>query len=200
MKKLSILVVALATSVSSIFANNENEKTLKVNKKVSEVEWVGKKVTGQHNGTVGISKGEVFVNGDQLMRGSLMLDMKNIVCLDLEGEYNDKFIGHMHSDDFFSTETYPTATFTFNKVEAIEGGETEATHNLVGELTIKGQTHPLTVPAEVYVRDNGVVVMGTVTVDRTLYDIKYGSASFFEGLGDKAIDNEFTITFKVGAK
>ena len=32
-----------------------------------------------------------------------------------------------------------------------------------------------------------------LTIDRTLYNIKYGSASFFDNLKDRAISNEFDI-------
>jgi polyisoprenoid-binding protein YceI len=200
MKKLSIYVIALATTISTVFANGENEKSLTVNKKVSKVEWVGKKVTGQHNGTLAVAKGEVFLNGTTVTRGTILLDMNSIVCLDLDGEYNEKLVGHLKSDDFFSVANYPTVTFNFSKVEEIKEKTSTATHLLIGELTIKGITHPVTAPAEVVVRGNSLVAIGEVKIDRTLFDIKYGSSNFFEGLGDKAIDNDFIVNFRIGAK
>jgi len=33
----------------------------------------------------------------------------------------------------------------------------------------------------------------SLKIDRTLYDIRYGSNNFFENLGDKAINNEFDL-------
>jgi hypothetical protein len=72
--------------------------------------------------------------------------------------------------------------------------------NVTGDLTIKGITKPVTFPAKVGVKNGVAAASGTAVVDRTKYDIRYGSKSFFEGIGDKAIDNDFSLTFNVIAK
>jgi hypothetical protein len=49
--------------------------------------------------------------------------------------------------------------------------------------------------------ENGkLVAIGETEIDRTKYDIRYGSGKFFEDLGDKMIYDTFTVKFKVGAK
>lgn len=160
-------------------------QTLKVNTEKSKVEWVGKKVTGQHNGTVAVKSGEVKVEKGALAGGSFEIDMTSIEVLDLKGGSKENLTGHLKSDDFFSVEKFPGAEFAITKVD----GST-----VTGNLTIKGITHPLSFPAEIKVAKGKMeAVAKGVSVDRTHYDIRYGSGKFFQGLGDKLIDDTFTL-------
>ncbi len=177
-------------------------ETMTVDTKASKVEWLGEKVTGKHNGNVMLQSGTVEATGGRLTGGSFVLDMTSITNEDLkDAEYNGKLIGHLKSDDFFSVEKNPTATFKITSVAAVKGAEAgKPNYTVNGDLTIKGITNRITFPATVAMKGGQLTAVGTAKVDRTKYDIKYGSGSFFDNLGDKAISNDMTITFNVVAK
>jgi polyisoprenoid-binding protein YceI len=216
MKKL-ILSAALASAVvfAPAFAGNATDKakaktektvkadkTLKVNTAASKLNWNAKKVTGEHSGTINISNGNLLIAKNNLVGGTFDIDMNSIVATDItDKEYNGKFIGHMKSDDFFSTEKNPKATFKITSATPIKGAKAgAANYTVTGDLTIKGITKPVSFPAVVKVEGNKATAQGTAVVDRTKYDIKYGSKSFFESIGDKAINDEFTLNFNVVAQ
>jgi polyisoprenoid-binding protein YceI len=69
----------------------------------------------------------------------------------------------------------------------------------VGNLTIKGITNEITFPAMIKMDDKAIVTVAKIMVNRTKFDIKYGSASFFESIGDKAISDEFELDVNVVA-
>lgn len=177
------------------------DKTLKVNTAASKLVWNGKKVTGEHTGNINVANGTLLVAKNQLVGGTFDIDMNTITATDItDAEYNKNFVGHMKSDDFFSTAKYPKANFKITSATPIKGAKQgEANYNVTGDLTIKGITNKVTFPATVKVEGNKATAQGTATVDRTKYDIKYGSKSFFDSIGDKAINDEFTLNFNVVA-
>lgn len=113
------------------------------------------------------------------------MDMTSIGSTDLSGEYKDQLDGHLKSDDFFGVEKYPTSSLTFTEVTSTGKNSYEVT----GDLTIKGTTHPITFDLSVY----GSKASASVKVDRSKYDVRYGSSSFFGNLKDKVIYDEFDI-------
>lgn len=134
---------------------------------------------------------------NQLTGGSLVVDMATIKDLDLtDPEWNQKLIGHLRSDDFFGVEKYPVSRLVINKVES-KGGNL---YHLTGDLTIKGITKPVEFDSNISVTGNKLEATGTIPVDRTKYGIKYGSGSFFSNLGDKMIDDVFTLEFSLVAE
>lgn len=197
MKNLKTLSFAILFSSGIIAGNGQNQgDEYAVNKKVSSIEWVGKKVTGSHNGTIKIKDGLINVEDGKIINGNLTIDMNSIVVLDLEDpETNAKLHGHLMSDDFFGVEKHPEAFLKINKVELIEGTK----HHIHGELTIKDHSEKVEIPATILSEGNKIVAAGEIKIDRTKYGIKYGSGSFFDDLGDKAIDNEFIVKFKVAS-
>lgn len=212
MKKIALSALLAAALISaSSFAGTPGthkpaarttkaaEKVYKVQPQLSTLGWEGKAVTHGHNGTAQFTGGELMVRGNQLVGGNVTVDMKTLKATDItDASSNTKFMGHMNSDDFFSTAKYPTATFKITKVTPIKGAAADANNaNITGDLTIKGKTSSITFPAKVGVKDGKAAASGVATVDRTKYDIKYGSKSFFEGIGDKAIYDEFTLSFNV---
>jgi polyisoprenoid-binding protein YceI len=109
---------------------------------------------------------------------------------DLEaGEWHDKLVGHLKSDDFFGVEKFPTSELIITESAPFKNNEATVT----GKLTIKGITHPVTFKAVKV----GTGYTALITVDRTKYDIKYGSGKFFDSLGDKMIYDEFTLDVKL---
>lgn len=202
--KQIVLSIALAVAYLIPVSTNAQAKTdiqtFKINTEKSKIEWVGKKVTGQHNGEIKIAKGEITASNGSVNGGNVAIDMNTITCLDMQGEWAEKLVGHLKSDDFFSVEKHATSTFTIKSVSPIKGAKAGANNATIkGDLTIKGITHEIEFPAIVEIRGVNLVANGEAKIDRTKYDIKYGSANFFEGLGDKAIDNEFSVKFKLAA-
>nr|WP_225865598.1 YceI family protein [Dyadobacter sp. UC 10] len=166
------------------------DKTLKVDTKASSVTWGAKKVTGTHAGTVPLESGSLIVDGDKLKGGSFVADIKNLVVTDVtDKEMNGKLTGHLKSDDFFSVEKHPQAKLVISSVTP-KGGNA---YDVAGKLTIKGITQDVKFPATVKADAQKVSATAKVTIDRTKYDIKFRSSNFFENLGDKAIDNDFTL-------
>lgn len=188
MKKIALNVLALAISGSLFASAPKKSETFKVDASKSSVTWLAKKVTGQHNGKIALENGSLTVADDKITGGKFLIDMNTIEVLDLQGEWKDKLTGHLRSDDFFSVEKNPKTSFEITKVD----NKADAT-NITGKLTIKGITKEITFPASVSKKGNVVVAIATIRVDRTKFDIKYGSKSFIEGIGDKAIDDEFEM-------
>jgi len=172
----------------------------------SKVMWEGTKVTGAHNGTVNIANGEVVMDGAKLTGGSFTIDMKSLEVLDLKDEGKGKLETHLKgsgeegTDDFFNVNKYPTAKFEMTKATQLTGNE-DANYIVNGNLTIKDVTKQISFRA--MVQKAGDVINVTTpkfTIDRTEWGIKYGSATFFDGIKDKAINDNMGITIKLMAK
>jgi len=171
-------------------------RTLSLDLKESRVRWVGKKVTGQHNGTILIRSGDVQTKGDTLTGGRFEIDMTTIVVEDLTNpKQNAKLTNHLKSDDFFAVAKYPTAVFQMKEVKPGSQGS----YDVTGDLTVKGITNPISFPVKVEITGTKAKATGTATIDRTKWDIRYGSGKFFKKLGDKLIYDDFEITLDVAA-
>ncbi|WP_304064328.1 YceI family protein [Pedobacter glucosidilyticus] len=193
--KKGILLIALVSMIMVAFKPAAVE--YKVDTQKSKIEWIGKKVTGEHRGEIKLSSGVLNYNGNALSGGNFIINMNSMTVTDLEGEMNAKLLGHLKADDFFGVDKYSQSKFTITKVTPVSSGKV----NITGNLTIKGITQPITFPAAVSIK-NGVLVAVAqgVKVDRTKYDIKYGSKSFFDSLGDKAINDDFELNINLVAK
>lgn len=203
MKQIVLSIALAAAYLIPVTLNGQGKteaQTFKINSEKSKIEWVGKKVAGQHNGEIKIAKGELTSVNNGVNGGSVAIDMNSITCLDMQGEWGDKLVGHLKSDDFFSVEKHAMSTFTIKSVTTIKGAKAGSNNATIkGDLSIKGITHEIEFPAIIEIRGTNLVANGEAKIDRIKYDIKYGSANFFEGLGDKAIDNEFSVKFKLAA-
>jgi polyisoprenoid-binding protein YceI len=201
--KNTILAIALAAITSVSFATEKEKEngTYKVNTTSSTIGWVAKKIGGQHNGKIALNTGVLTVKEGMISGGKVQINMNSITCDDLTGEYNEKLIGHLKSDDFFGVKKFATSEFVIKKVTAIKDAKAgEQNYKISGDLTIKGITHPIEFPANIVVKENAVVAVGEAKVDRSKFDVRYGSTSFFDNLGDKAIDNDFFIKFNLVAR
>ncbi|NGY38260.1 YceI family protein [Flavobacterium sp. XN-5] len=182
MKNLKAIALALTVVFSTL---SVSAQTKKVDVSKSTINWVGKKVTGQHSGTVNIKAGTLIFKGDKLAGGTFTVDMTSLNATDISGESQGKLNGHLKSEDFFGTEKFPTATLVFKTVAA----KAKNVYAITADLTIKGTKN--LVAFDITVKGNTATT--TFNVDRTKYDIKYGSGSFFDNLGDKAISDEFEL-------
>jgi polyisoprenoid-binding protein YceI len=158
----------------------------------SNIDWVGKKVTGSHNGTIAVKAGKLILNAGKLTGGTFIIDITSIKILDVtDPATNAQFAGHLASDDFFSAEKYPEAKF---EITSVSGNHVE------GNLTIKGITHPVGFDAVIHENGDLLTATGKLVIDRTQYGIKFRSGNFFKDLGDTLIYNDFELNVSLTAK
>tara|TARA_R110000868_G_scaffold30589_1_gene112882 strand:+ start:9928 stop:10509 length:582 start_codon:yes stop_codon:yes gene_type:complete len=185
-KNVLSLVFAVIFGASATATTPIDGEKKEVKASESVITWKAYKVTGSHTGTIAIQEGALMFEGDKLTGGEFVVDMTTINTTDLKaGEGKEKLDGHLHSDDFFSTATHTTSNLVFTSVEATG----KNSYAVTGDLTVKGKTAPVTFNVSVY----GSKATATLKVDRTKYDVKYGSGSFFDNLGDKTIYDEFDL-------
>jgi polyisoprenoid-binding protein YceI len=184
-------------SSSSISLHVGDEKYIKIDTKESVVTWEGSMLFGfeeEHIGYVYLSKGELMIEKDQLVGGTVEIDMHTI-------EYKDKAnknspIKHLKSPDFFDVEKFPIATFAITKIAPVSGENIKIT----GNLTIKGATNPITFPARMEVKDGIVRANGKVIIDRTEWGIRYRSGKFYDKLADQTVSDDIELQMKIVAK
>ncbi len=184
---LNIIIFSLLALVTN---GAGTQATVKVDVAASKIEWLGKKVTGQHNGTINLKEGSLEIDGGVLKGGSFTVDMTSLVDTDLTGEWKDKLEGHLKSDDFFGVATFPTASFVITKSVPQGPGK----YKVIGNITIKGKTQEIQFPASLEEKDGKYTGKATLVIDRSKFDVKYGSGSFFDDLGDKTIYDDFELT------
>jgi len=180
----TIIVALIIATVTFAFTTIEDgKKAIKV--ETSKVTWKGYKVTGSHQGSIAIKEGQLTFKDEKLVGGEFTIDMSSIENTDLEGDYKAKLEGHLKSDDFFGVEKFPTATLVFKKVKSTGKNSYEVT----ADLSIKDKTNPVTFAISIY----GNKATANIKIDRTKFDVRYGSTSFFDDLQDKAIYDEFDL-------
>jgi polyisoprenoid-binding protein YceI len=171
-----------------------NSRKVQVDPVESTVEWTGKKLTGEHYGNISIKNGSLELNGSKLSGGSFELDMGSITCKDIKDEKtNTRFINHLKSDDFFSVEEYPYSSFVITKAQH-KGGDN---YEITGNLTIKGTTLPLTFNANITNTNGKYIATANMKFDRSKYNVKFGSKSFFENIGDKIIYDDVEMKVRL---
>jgi polyisoprenoid-binding protein YceI len=187
--KFLTAITALALATFTLQA-----QTVAIDVPMSTIKWEAKKVVGQHNGVISLKSGSLTLKNQNIMAGEFIVDMKTIKDSDLPaGEWNDKLIGHLNSDDFFGTAKFPESKLLILSATPFDA---KGNSEIKGKLTIKNIEQPIDFTANV----NGKNYYATLTIDRTKYDIKYGSGQFFEGLGDKMISDTFTLEISLITK
>ena len=180
-----LFALVLTLSSFGLFA-----QTQKINTEKSTIIWLGEKIGGQHEGFIQIKSGKLELKNDQIISGNFTIDMTSITNTDLKDEgYNKKLVGHLKSDDFFGVTKFPTATFNITKAKKFSNGKASVT----GNLTIKGKTESITFD---FVKNINHYT-SKLEIDRSKFNVRYGSASFFDSLGDKAINDIFTLNVKL---
>lgn len=213
MKKQIIGIFAVAaiavTTVSCKDAKNETEgkdaqevaqasaeaAKFKVDAGSSTIRWVGKKPTGEHTGTIAIESGTVKVDGDNVT-GTFLIDMTSIEVTDLKaGDGKEDLEGHLKGtakekeDHFFNVAKYPTAAFEVTGVTEKDGKKM-----MQGNLTIKGTKKNIEFPVSYSVTGNTMkLATEPFTIDRTQWNVNYGSKSVFDDLGDKFVNDDIQL-------
>lgn len=189
MNTKTLLGIALSVLMFPAVAQNFSADVSK-----STIAWLGEKVTGEHNGIVNLKSGNFKFENNKIASGTFVIDMASMSNLDLKDNVDmmNKLMGHLKSDDFFGVENFPEASLTITKSSTFVNNKA----NVSGNLTIKGKTNPI----DFTVEKNGTIFSTKLVVDRTLYNVRYGSGKFFENLGDKTIYDNFTLDIKLVTK
>ena len=207
MNILRTIIIGLALVTTSAFANGDMKaksaaktkkvmkKTFKVNATKSKVVWVGKKVTGEHQGTVNVKSGSLKYDGTSLVGGEFVIDMTTINTTDLSGEWKDKLDGHLKNDDFFSTDKHKTAKLVIKDAQLGKGGH----YDVTGDLTIKGITKPIMFKANLTQKGKYLTAKADIKFNRVDYGVKHKSGKFFENLGDKMIYDDVELKVSLSA-
>jgi polyisoprenoid-binding protein YceI len=197
MKKITLLFMALGIISANAFAG-ETEGKMKVDTKTSTLVWKGSKVTGKtHTGTIALKNGTIGVEKGRIVSANVTVDMGTIQCTDdMSDEMTGKLVGHLQSPDFFNVAEHPTAFFTLSKFEKLKDGS----YTVTGKITIKGISQEISFPARASFTDGGVTLDAEVVFDRSKFDVRYGSGSFFDDLGDNMISDDIAITLHIEAK
>ena len=181
-----------------IFAKND---TLLVDVKESTLHWVGKKVSGEHDGNISVKEGFVVLRQGEIVSAELVVDMHSITVLDIDSpEWNQSLVDHLKDDDFFGVDSFPIAIMKIKSSEKYKSKlHPQYNRKLEGSLSIKGITNPVTILCNFSLND-GYRAIGSTKIDRTKFGIQYKSKSIFPDIGDKFIYDDFILDFDIYAK
>lgn len=185
---------ATTTEAEEVAVSEASSTKYMVNTDESVIEWTGHKPTGKHNGTINLESGVFTVNDSKIESGTFMITMNSLK----DNDGSEKLEGHLKSADFFEVEKYPNAAFDVTGYEMVDGKAM-----LSGNLTLKDAKNNVTFPVTSSQDGNTFTLTSEMfTIDRSKWNVKYGSKSFFDDLGDKFIndDIELKITVKATTK
>ena len=189
MKKSIIMILLISFSLLLVsFTINKVEKKL-IDTSKSKIEWYGAKITGKHNGTINLKSGNFIFEKNKLTGGEFVVDMKTIVCIDLNDkiQLKKRLEEHLNSADFFNVEIYPESKFKITSIHTLAPNK----YKITGDLTIKN----ITLPQSCEITFDANKAHGSIIIDRTKYDMTIRSASVFENLGNKMVYDEFELKF-----
>lgn len=169
-----------ATAEANAEAEAEVEtRTLAFNPESSKIEWVGAKVTGDHNGGFNEWTGTATVDEENNLKSvEFVVDTTSI------WSDNDQLTGHLKDADFFEVETYPEAKFVSRSIEEGVAEGAEGTHTVRGDMTIKDATRTIAFPVTAAVTDEAMTINSEFTIKRFDFNIEY------KGMADDLIEDE----------
>jgi len=192
MKRVLLLFASIFTY--AVFATNPHIENVRVNSESSTIKWVGSKISSSHEGNIKISKGYLSINHGTLVGGQFAIDMNSISCSDIKSEGKNRyFVEHLKDDDFFNVKEFPISKIKIVRALPVDGEEN--LYDIIADLTIKGITKPISFQSKISINGGSFLAEAKIIIDRTKWDIRYGSGTFFDDLGDKMILDE--ITFEV---
>lgn len=173
--------------------------SLPLNLEESFVQWTGRNLLNRHYGTIGLKSGKITVENGELVGGRIVIDMNAMSCQDLEGDMHDGLIGHLKSADFFETDTYPEAVFEVVSSKQVPNAAAGSQNLIIdAKLTMKGVTKPVQLGAIAGVTPEGkLAAQSSFLIDRTLWNVIYGSGKFFHRLGMHLVNDLIDVELKV---
>ena len=179
--KLTFLLIFSA----ALFLNAEGQQKLVADSQKSTLNWLGEKVTGEHKGTINLKEGWLVMENSKITSGEFLVDMTTIKDADGNARLED----HLKSDDFFGSQKFPVSKLVITGSDSFEKGAA----TVRGNLTIKETTNPIEFRATLQKKDDGTWFWANIVLDRSKYNVRYGSGSFFDNLGDRTIYDEFKL-------
>jgi polyisoprenoid-binding protein YceI len=191
--KTMLLLLISATLMAA------TETTYRADVATSNIHWLGKKTTGQHDGDVKLKSGYLKMDDKKFVAGEFVIDMNTITCTDIkEAEDAQHLVDHLKNEDFFNTAGFPVATL---RLKSLQPGKAAAnTYDAVADLTIKGITNEIKFPVVFEKNATGATATADITIDRTKWNVVYKSKTVFSTLGDKFIYDDMYLTVKLALK
>ena len=185
----------------------KDAKALNADLEASSIEWLGTKPTGTHFGTLAIKEGTIYVKDGKMVGGNFTMDMNGISVNDIKAvAMSQKLVTHLKSADFFQVDSFPTASFMFTTIIPIDNAQAtmdglNPTHRIEGNLTMKGVTRKVKIAAQIDINSEGVQAKTPQFVlNRTEWNVNYGSKSVFANLKDNFISDEIGIAITLKTK
>ncbi len=191
---------ALEGSASPLDEPRIQEGRYPVDLEESRVGWTGRNLLNKHTGTLQLTSGHLDLVEGTVTGGEFIIDMNSLKCTDLAGSpLHDVLIDHLKSDDFFDVEHYPDIRFRIVSATPVDGRKTGAPNLKVeGELTMKGVTRPVSLMAATGITPEGrLAAQATLSIDRTQWNVIYGSSNFFKRLGGHLVNDELEIELRI---
>ena len=165
-----------------------------IDKTKSVVRWIGRTPVKFHDGTIDIQEGNFFVDDNGILNGNIIIDMESINCTDLSGGGKKSLEEHLMNDDFFSVNKFKTSKINISS-------EMKPNNGLIdfkGSLEIKNISNPISFKSSINKTPEGKYTASSkLTFDRSMYNVKYKSKSFFDDLGDKFINDDIEIELEI---
>jgi len=186
-------IIILVLMIGGLFETVQAQ-TYKADPEKTLVKWQGKKIGGKHHGTIELKSGELQMDGNKPVSGSIVIDMTTIIDEDIENDSNrERLEKHLKSDDFFGVDQFPEAKLEITGSEIKKGGPIK----IIGNIVIKGITRPLEFVTDLTTSEETLIFIGHIDIDRTLFDVRYGSTKFFENIADRAINDIFALDYEL---
>ena len=165
-----------------------------IDKTKSVVRWIGRTPVKFHDGTIDIQEGNFSVDDNGILNGNIIIDMESINCTDLSGGGKKSLEEHLMNDDFFSVNKFKTSKINISS-------EMKPNNGLIdfkGNLEIKNISNPISFKSSINKTPEGKYTASSkLTFDRSMYNVKYKSKSFFDDLGDKFINDDIEIELEI---
>ncbi|MFP4471979.1 MAG: YceI family protein [Bacteroidales bacterium] len=175
---------------------DHGKKQVKVSVDDSRVKWTGRNLGNNHNGSIRLKEGEISIDDGKITGGRFVIDMHSISCVDIsDASMNKVLIDHLKSADFFEVDNFPEAEFQISNVEQInEGHPGKPNYRITGNLTMKDITNEITFDVVAgWNTESKLFVQGMMEIDRTRWNVMYGSGTFFEKLGMHLVNDLITL-------
>jgi rhodanese-related sulfurtransferase/polyisoprenoid-binding protein YceI len=178
-----------------------SDGTFIIDNDLSTIKWEGRNPSTSHFGTVDISEGIIRSRNGNIS-GKIEVDMNSIHNINLEGdELQPVLEAHLRSDDFFFTSMFPKAVLTLEEVTPLEPlWQTTPNFHVKGELMLRGVNAALDFDMTANLADDNMLTLeGHFDIDRTRWNIIYGSTRFFEHLGMHKVFDLISIQIRIAA-
>ncbi|MEO5931654.1 MAG: YceI family protein [Candidatus Kapaibacterium sp.] len=162
---------------------NTGGTVLQIDTAKSKVSWIGAKITRKHEGGFHKFNGTVTLDGDKVTAVNITVDAASLYTDD------SNLVNHLKSEDFFSVQKFPTATFQASQFA--KSDSVGFTHMVTGNLTMHGVTHGVTFPANIQVSNGVVTAKADFKINRKDWSIVY------PGKPDDLISDDVRILFDI---